>query len=99
MRKICGEVLGVSKGGETMINKDTWWWDEAVQSALKEKKLAFREWKTLRTEELLGIYRKAKRASKHAVAMAKGKKYDELYKKLGTKEGEKGIYRIAKSRA
>ena len=34
VRKICREVLGVSRGGKTMINKDTWWWDESgVQSA------------------------------------------------------------------
>ena len=25
VRKICREVLGVSKGGKTMISKDTWW--------------------------------------------------------------------------
>ena len=25
VRKVCGEVLGVSKGGKTMVSKDTWW--------------------------------------------------------------------------
>ena len=45
--KVCREVLGVSRGGKTMINKDTWWWDDSVQSALKEKKRAFKEWKTI----------------------------------------------------
>ena len=99
VRKVCGEVLGVSKGGKTMISKETWWWEESVQSALKEKKLAFKEWKTLRTEELLSIYKKAKKASRRAVAISKAKKYDEVYEKLGTREGEKGIYKLAKSRA
>ena len=53
----------------------------------------------MHTEELLGKYKGAKSAAKCAVAMAKGKKYDELYEKLGTREGEKEVYRIAKSRA
>ena len=45
-RSVAGEVrkvLGVSKGGNTMVSKDTWWWEKSVQSAMKEKKLAFKE--------------------------------------------------------
>ena len=30
VRKVCGEVLGVSKGGKTMVSKNTWWWEESV---------------------------------------------------------------------
>ena len=39
-----------------------------------------------------------KRAAKRAVSVAKGKAYDDLYQRLGTKEGEKGIYRMARIR-
>lgn len=99
VKKICGEVLGVSKGGKTMINKETWWWEDEVQVAVKEKKHAFKEWKTMQAEDLLRKYREAKKAAKRAVAVAKGKKYDELYERLGTREGEKDVHRIAKSRA
>ena len=59
-----------------------------MQLALKEKKRAFREWKALHTEELLGKYIGAKSAAKPAVAMAKGKKYDDVYEKLGMRQGE-----------
>ena len=82
-----------------MVGKDTWWWEKSEQSAMKKKKLAFKEWKTMCTEELLCMYKKAKKALKRAVAIAKGKKYDQVYEKLGTREGEKDIYKIAKSRA
>ena len=41
----------------------------------------------------------SKQRSKSAVAMAKGKKYNEVYEKLGTREGRKEVYRIARSRA
>ena len=36
-----------------------------------------------------------KRAAKRAVSVAKGKAYDDLYQRLGTKEEEKDIYRMA----
>ena len=99
VRKICREVLGVSKGGKAMVNKDTWWWEESVQMALKGKKRAYREWKTMHTQELLSQYKEAKKTARRAVAMAKGKKFEELYEKLGTKEGEKDVYKIANWRS
>ena len=41
-------------------------------------------------------YKLAKRTTKRAVSVAKGKAYDDLYQWLGTKEGEKDIYRMAR---
>jgi hypothetical protein len=37
IRKVVSEVFGVTKGsiGEP---KDTWWWTEDIQKAIKEKK-------------------------------------------------------------
>ena len=35
---------------------------------------------------------------KKAVVMAKGHAYDDLYARLGTKEGEKELYRLARQR-
>jgi hypothetical protein len=40
----------------------------------------------------------AKKTAKWAVSKVRGRMYDELYQRLGTKEGEKDIYRMAKSR-
>ena len=82
-----------------MVNNDTWWWEESVQMALKEKKRAYREWKTMHTQELLSQYKEAKKTARRAVAMAKGKKFEELYEKLGTKEGEKDVHKIVKWRS
>ena len=41
-------------------------------------------------------YKLAKRVAKRAVSIAKGKAYDDLYQRLGMKEGEKYIYRMAR---
>jgi hypothetical protein len=41
VRKIASEVLGVTKGGGC-DSKDTWWWNEDVQKAIKEKKECYK---------------------------------------------------------
>jgi hypothetical protein len=43
-------------------------------------------------------YKVAKKAVKRTVSEARGRMYDGLYQRLGTKEGEKDIYRMAKSK-
>jgi hypothetical protein len=43
-------------------------------------------------------YKVAKKTIKRTVSEARGQMYDGLYQWLGTKEGEKYIYRMAKSR-
>ena len=37
VRKVASEVFGVSRGGK-QEGKDTWWWNDEVQGAIKEKK-------------------------------------------------------------
>jgi hypothetical protein len=43
-------------------------------------------------------YKVAKKTAKRAISEARGQMYDGLHQRLGTKEGEKDIYRMAKSR-
>jgi hypothetical protein len=42
-------------------------------------------------------YKVVKKTSKWTVSEARGQMYDGLYQHMGTKEGEKDIYRMAKS--
>ena len=37
VQKVVSEVIGVSRGGK-QEGKDTWWWNDEVQGAIKEKK-------------------------------------------------------------
>jgi hypothetical protein len=43
-------------------------------------------------------YKVVKKTAKQAMGEASGRMYDGLYQRLGTKEGEKNIYRMVKSR-
>ena len=51
-----------------------------------------------RNENTKKIYKEKKSKAKKAVAMAKGRAYDNLYARLETKEGEKKLYRLARQR-
>ena len=68
-----------------------------MQRAIKEKECFKRLHLDKSTTNIEG-YKFAKRAAKRAVSVAKGKAYDDMYQRLGTKEGEKDIYRMARIR-
>ena len=83
-------MFGVSRGGK-QGGKDTWWWNDEVQRAIKEKE-CFKRLHLNKSPANIEGYKLAKRAAKRAVSVAKGKAYDDLYQRLGTKKGEKDIY-------
>jgi hypothetical protein len=97
IRKVALEEFGVTKRGKRET-KDTWWWNEKVQKTIKEKKECCRRMHLDRSMDNIGWYKVVKMTTKRAVSDARGQMYDGLYQRLGTKEWEKDIYRMAKSR-
>ena len=99
LRKIAETALGVTFG-KRKGNNETWWWNEEVQKSIKEKKEAKKAWDKIRDENTKKIYmyKEKKSKAKKAVAMAKGRAYDNLYARLKIKEGEKELYRLARQR-
>jgi hypothetical protein len=69
-----------------------------VQKAIKEKKECFRRMYLDRSADNIERYKVAKKTAKRAMSEARGQIYDKLYQRLGTKEWEKDIYRMAKCR-
>ena len=97
LRKTAATVLVVTFG-KRKGDREIWWWNEKVQESIKEKKEAKKAWDKIRDKNTKKIYKKKKSKAKKAVAMAKGRAYDNLYKRLETKEGEKELYRLARQR-
>ena len=97
IRKVASEVCGVTKGsgGEA---KDTWWWNEEVQRAIKEKKECYRRLYHDRSVDNIEKYKVAKKTAKRAVSVANDRAYEDLYQHLNTKEGDNDIYRMARVR-
>ncbi|XP_071677210.1 uncharacterized protein [Lolium perenne] len=97
IRKVALEEFGVSTGSRREV-RDTWWWNTNVQKAIKEKKDCFGRLYVDRSADNMEKYKMAKRPAKRVVSEARGQAYEDLYQRLGTKEGEKDIYRMAKFR-
>ena len=51
-----------------------------------------------RSADNIEKYKIAKKATKRVVGEARGRVYEDLYQRLGTKEGERDIYNMAKIR-
>ncbi|PWA76137.1 cleavage/polyadenylation specificity factor, 25kDa subunit [Artemisia annua] len=100
------ESLGVASGTASTqaTHRESWWFCEEVQSKVTEKQSRFRELLLSRGGNLADRvdaeekYKAAKREAKKAVAQAKDKAYEALYKNLNSKEGVNDIFRIAKAR-
>ena len=97
LRKTAKTVVGVTFG-KRKEDRETWWWNEEVQESIKEKKEEKKIWDKIRYENTKKIYKEKKSKAKKAVAVAKGRAYDDLYARLETKEGEKELYRLDRQR-
>nr|XP_049699855.1 craniofacial development protein 2-like [Helicoverpa armigera] len=103
IRKAARSILGESKGNG-VIEKETWWWVEEVQSVLKEKKMKFKEWQ--RTEDnddsekarKKAEYDECKKKAKKIVAVSRAKAHERMYDSLDSPAGQNDFYRLVKSR-
>ncbi|KAM2016499.1 hypothetical protein ACFX16_046908 [Malus domestica] len=85
IQKVAKEVLGQSKGFAPH-QKESWWWNEEVQTKVKAKKECCKALYKDRTDENGERYKRAKQEAKKAVREAKLAAYDDMYKRLDTKE-------------
>ena len=97
IHKVAKGVLGESKGFAPH-KKESWWWNEEVQSKFKAKKECCKALYKDRTDANSESYRIAKQEAKKVVREAKLAAFDEMYKRLDTKEGELDIYKLARAR-
>ncbi|KAL5145603.1 Craniofacial development protein 2 [Glycine soja] len=95
--KVAKETLGESRGFGPR-GKESWWWNESVQSKVRVKKECFKEWSRCRNSETWDKYKIARNETKKAVSEARAQAFDGLYQALGTRDRERSIYRLAKDR-
>ena len=78
--------------------KESWWWNKEVQLKIRNKKTCYKVVYQCSNEENLKNYKEAKKSAKRAVSKVRSKAYENLYKRLNTKNGERDIYKLAKVR-
>jgi len=97
IQRVAKQILGETTG-KRKERKETWWWNNEVQTCIqikKEKKKARdQEW----TNQAIDEYKRANKAAQRAVATAKAEAYKELYESLDTPEGYEKAIRIAKNK-
>ena len=91
------EILGETSG-KILQDKETWWWNRDVQEGVQNKKEAKKLWERTQLEEDERLFRERNKEAKRAVAQARAQEYQQMYDDLDTREGQKKIYSLAKSR-
>ncbi|VDL81607.1 unnamed protein product [Nippostrongylus brasiliensis] len=81
-----------------MIDRQTWLWTDEVKEKVRAKKRLYNAFLCNKTADNWSAYREARGAAKRAVAIAKAAHYDEVNRRLETRDGERLIYRLARTR-
>ncbi|GJU91037.1 retrovirus-related pol polyprotein LINE-1 [Tanacetum coccineum] len=100
------DTFGMDHGSARTLltRRESWWLSDEVQTKVAVKQTRFRELLLCQEghqadrETAEERYKVVKRDMKKVVAKANDKAYEDLYKKLDSKEGANDIYRIAKAR-
>ena len=77
-REICGETTGYFR-----IKRETWWWNEKVQQAIREKKEAYKKWQQYGSEVDKETYKQKRKEAKKAVASIKAEEYKKWEENKG----------------
>jgi len=71
-------------------------YNDNVQSKVRIKRDYFKDWSRCKNPETWDKYKIARKEAKKAVSEARTQAFEGFYQSLGTKEGEKSIYKLAK---
>ena len=61
-------------------HKETWWWNEEVAEAVREKKIMYGKWKKENTKEATMEYKKSRKKCKEGYLFSKGKEAEGMCK-------------------
>ena len=88
---VCGRTTG-RRGKE----RETWWWNETVQEAIRQKKVAYKKWQKTKLEVDRMISRQKSNAAKRAVATAKRNSWELWSRDLRSSSGQRKMFKMAK---
>jgi len=77
MMETAEDMCGMTKGPHRQ--KETWWWNEEVAEAVREKKIKYGKWKKENTKEARMVYKKG-RQNAEGYLFSKGKETEGMCK-------------------
>ena len=90
--KACDDSCGWTKGG-CIKPRETWWWNETVEAAIKDKRKHWKAWQQGGSKE---AYITAKRRAKATVYEAKKTAQEKKFQDLESRDGKNYIFKLAK---
>jgi len=69
-------ICGLSKG--PCRHKETWWWNEKVAEAVRNKKIKYGKWKKENMKEVRKEYKKSRQNAKRVISSVKEKKQKDF---------------------
>ncbi|XGW15259.1 hypothetical protein V3C99_001051 [Haemonchus contortus] len=96
--RVARSKLGVTKPGRRKLDKQTWLWTDHVRDKVREKKKQYHAFLIEKMADNRQRYQIAKKEAKKAVVFEKAAHYADLNKKLESRDGERYVYRLAKTR-
>ena len=69
-------ICGMSKG--PCRHKETWWWNEKVAEAVRNKKIKYGKWKKENMKEVRKEYKKSRQNAKRVISSVKEKKQKDF---------------------
>ena len=64
MMESAQDICGITK--RPCRHKETWWWNEEVAEAVRQKKIKYRKWKKENTKEARMEYKKSRKNAKRS---------------------------------
>jgi len=90
MMETAQDICAMTKGPRR--HKETWWWNEEVAEAVRDKKIMYGKWKRENTQEARTEYKKSRQNAKRVISSAKEKKQKECAKDLNDSECQNEIF-------
>ena len=94
MLEVTEEVCGKAKAPPRQ--KETWWWNDEVKTAVDEKRILFLKWKNSKQEQDKKNYSLAKNKAKKVIARAQEEERQRFVDDLEREDRKGNIFRVAK---
>ena len=92
------EHCGVTSGDKSMQKRETWWWNTTVQEVIAREKTMSKKWQQSKAQEDHVGYKEAKMEQREPYQLKEQEQHNNCMRNWTQQEGEKAIYRLAKSR-
>ena len=95
LMQVCEDVCGRTTGRHG-VERETWWWNDTVQEAIRQKKRTYKKWQETKREVDRMIFRQKSNAARRAVPTAKSNSWELWSQDLRSSSGQRKMFKMTK---